>query len=453
MKLSDAIMNLLARHGIRHLFHDCSAVSPEKASLLAAAARSGIAAEGLPDLATAEAAAEGCSAASGLTAAVIGTFALQGGSITLQLLLNIEHERSPAVPSHRAASDLPLSPFQPDDGASFDDAALASDLYDKIGKALCLAARAHSLQACFRLDGIRLERDADSLRLRPFKESDQYWELLASEPPIHDADLDDLIDSLRSSRRPLLAIGAGVRHSGAAAELRQLLDLTGIAAAASLDGLDSLPSGSPLNLGLADGSRHAKPDLVLALGCSPAFSGLLRDEGGRLIRVNYESCRHGNPGASPDFNSDPRLFLNALCSRLQATGYSRSKKAIPRSKLRSSPPPVQEALQQADLLFVRYDQPGLEKLLSPSPLRSGQRLIPIAGGPERAAAAALGAMIARPDRTAALMADSRSLSAIPSELLKRLASAGSEPLPNPLPGSRILLLPLRKPAASGPSVI
>ncbi len=453
MKLSDAIMNLLARHEIRHLFHDCSAVSPEKASLLAAAARSGIAAVGLPDLATAEAAAEGCSAASGLTAALIGKSASQGGSVTLQLLLNIENERPHAVPSNKTASDRSLSPFLPDDGAPLDDAALAADLYDEIDKALCQAGRAHSLQACFRLSGIRLDQNADSLRLRPFKGSDEYWELLASEPPIRDADLDDLIESLRSAQRPLLAVGADVRFSGAAAELRQLLDLTGIAAAASLGGLDSLPSGSPLNLGLADGSRHAKPDLVLALGCSPAFIDLLRDEGGRLIRVNYESCRHGNPGASPDFNSDPRLFLNALCSRLQATGFSRSKKAIRCSRLPHSPLPAPDALQQADLLVVRSDQPGLGKLLSRSPLRCGQRLISIAGGPERAAAAALGAMIARPDRTTALMADSCSLSAIPSKLLKQLASAGSEPLPTSLPGSRILLLPLRMPAASGLTVL
>ncbi|ASS68489.1 MULTISPECIES: hypothetical protein [unclassified Paenibacillus] len=453
MKLSDAVMNLLARHGIRHLFHDRSAFSPEKASLLAAAARSGIAAEGMPDLALAEAAAEGCSAASGLAAAVIGTSASPGGSATLQLVLNIQHERSYALPPHRAAADRALLPFQPEDGASFDDDALAAGLYDKIGKALCLAARAHSLQACFRLDGIRLERDADSLRLRPFEESDEYWELLASEPPIRDADLDRLIDGLRSSRRPLLAVGADVRHSGAAAELRQLLDLTGIAAAASLGGLDSLPSGSPLNLGLADGCRHAKPDLVLALGCSSASFGLLRDAGGRLIRVNYGSCSHGNPEGAPEFNSDPRLFLTALCSRLQAAGFSDSEKAIRRCKPRSSRLPAPEALQQPDLLVVQSHQPGLVKLLSPSPLRGGQRLIPIAGGPERAAAAALGAMIARPDRTAALIADRRSLSAIPSELLKLLASAGSERLPRPLPGSRILLLPLRKPAAPGPSVL
>ncbi|MGK9251203.1 hypothetical protein [Paenibacillus humicus] len=452
MKLSDAVMNLLANHGIRHLFHDRSAASPEKTSLLAAAARSGIAAEGLPDLALAEAAAEGCSAAAGRPAAVIGTSGPQGGCTALLLLLYSEKEGFPALPSGRLAADGATPPFHSEDAASFDAVAGAADLYAKIGKALFLADRARSLRASFRLTGITLEQNADSLPLQPFKESEAYWELLASEPPIRDSDLDCLIDSLRVSKRPLLAVGAGVRLSGAAEELRELLELTGIPAAASLGGLDSLPSGSPLHLGLADGSRPSKPDLVLALGCSSAFCGCLRGTGARVIRVNYESCRYGSPEGSPDFNSDPRLFLTALCSRLRAIGFSRSPKAT-RRKLPASGSPLPAVLLPDALLIARPDLPGLRKLLNRSPLRPGQRLISIAGGPERTAAAAYGAMIARPDRAAALMADSRSLSAIPSELLKRLAPAGSEPMPSPLPGSRILLLPLRKPAASGPSVI
>ena len=78
---------------------------------------------------------------------------------------------------------------------------------------------------------------------------------------------------LASARRPVLYIGGGAIRSGAAAELRKLVDLSGAAAVTTLMARGALPDSHPQNLGMPGMhgtvpavSALQKADLVFALG-------------------------------------------------------------------------------------------------------------------------------------------------------------------------------------------
>ena len=78
---------------------------------------------------------------------------------------------------------------------------------------------------------------------------------------------------LATARRPVLYIGGGAIRSGAAAELRQLVDLSGAAAVTTLMARGALPDSHPQNLGMPGMhgtvpavSALQKADLVFALG-------------------------------------------------------------------------------------------------------------------------------------------------------------------------------------------
>lgn len=97
----------------------------------------------------------------------------------------------------------------------------------------------------------------------------------ADEEPGHGlaAFLEELADSLRHARRPLVLAGGGVRSSGEAARARAFLERLGVPVVTSLMGLDLLPATHPLRAGLIGtyGNRWANwalehSDLVLVLG-------------------------------------------------------------------------------------------------------------------------------------------------------------------------------------------
>ncbi|SDD61480.1 acetolactate synthase, large subunit [Sanguibacter gelidistatuariae] len=78
---------------------------------------------------------------------------------------------------------------------------------------------------------------------------------------------------LATARRPVLYIGGGAIRSGAAAELRKLVDLSGAAAVTTLMARGALPDSHPQNLGMPGMhgtvpavSALQKADLVFALG-------------------------------------------------------------------------------------------------------------------------------------------------------------------------------------------
>jgi len=85
--------------------------------------------------------------------------------------------------------------------------------------------------------------------------------------------VDDVLCSLRKSRRPLVLAGGGVRSSRAAAELRLFAEMTGVPVVNSLMAVDALAHDDPLRAGLIGtyGNRWAnlalgKSDFILVLG-------------------------------------------------------------------------------------------------------------------------------------------------------------------------------------------
>src|SRR5579871_4279153 len=82
-----------------------------------------------------------------------------------------------------------------------------------------------------------------------------------------------IADAIKGSRRPIIYCGGGVISSGAAEELREFVNKTGIPIAMTLQGLGAVPSDHYLSLGMLGMhgtvySNYAinEADLLLALG-------------------------------------------------------------------------------------------------------------------------------------------------------------------------------------------
>lgn len=110
-------------------------------------------------------------------------------------------------------------------------------------------------------------------QLSSFFGSEEHRKLLATPPPVTSRDIRTVATMLEKSVRPLILAGGGIRAGGATAELRELVELTGIPVAHSLLGLDALPGVHPASAGLIGsyGNRYsnlaaANCDLLLVLG-------------------------------------------------------------------------------------------------------------------------------------------------------------------------------------------
>jgi len=112
---------------------------------------------------------------------------------------------------------------------------------------------------------------------------------------VHAAAAAQLVEKLRSAKRPVLLAGRGVMASGSAALVRELAELTGAALSTTLPA-KGMFDGHPLDLGIAGGLSHpdAEPvfrdaDLVVALGAgagaSTTRSGQLFPDA-RLVRLD-----------------------------------------------------------------------------------------------------------------------------------------------------------------------
>lgn len=88
------------------------------------------------------------------------------------------------------------------------------------------------------------------------------------------AELAQVIDALQQAKRPLLLAGGGIARSGATADFRALLALTGFAATATMNGRGIVPqdyTGHVGSGGVMAGhgamKAYAEADLILAIGC------------------------------------------------------------------------------------------------------------------------------------------------------------------------------------------
>jgi len=123
-----------------------------------------------------------------------------------------------------------------------------------------------------------LPMDVQRTRINPdelpgFLGSPEHVEMEMAYRTISHADLATIAKMLADARRPVILAGGGVRTSGGAAQLLELVSRTGIPVVTSLMGLDAIPHDCPAFFGMigAYGNRYsnmtlANSDLLLILG-------------------------------------------------------------------------------------------------------------------------------------------------------------------------------------------
>lgn len=163
----------------------------------------------------------------------------------------------------------------------------------------------------------RADIDPDSLK--PYSGSSMLAETLDK------GTLNEVLELIKSSSRPVILAGGGVRISNSQDALRRFARISGIPVVTSLMGLDSFPHKDPLFAGMIGtyGNRYANltianSDLILALGTRldtrqtgtrPETFG----RGAKIVHVDIDPHELNNKvKASHPINSDIRTFLSRL---------------------------------------------------------------------------------------------------------------------------------------------
>lgn len=200
-------------------------------------------------------------------------------------------------------------------------------------KAVCLArsGRPGPVLLDLPMNVQRASIEPDSLK--SFFDSDEYRAM--NRPSTCDmATLDMVAACLARARRPLILAGGGVRTAGAAGELADLVEKTGIPVVTSLMGLDALPHDNPAFFGMigAYGNRYsnlaaANCDFLLVLGSrlDSRQTGTRPDTFARAakrVHVDIDANElNAKVRADLAINCDVREFLAALNGRL--SGYAK----------------------------------------------------------------------------------------------------------------------------------
>ncbi|MBJ6362724.1 thiamine pyrophosphate-binding protein [Paenibacillus sp. GCM10012307] len=110
-------------------------------------------------------------------------------------------------------------------------------------------------------------------QLESFYGSSEHHALRVTPKPVSSRDIARTLELLGQASRPVILAGGGIRSADATAELRELVERTGIPVVHSLLGLDALPGTHPASAGLIGsyGNRYsnltvANSDFLLILG-------------------------------------------------------------------------------------------------------------------------------------------------------------------------------------------
>jgi acetolactate synthase-1/2/3 large subunit len=116
-------------------------------------------------------------------------------------------------------------------------------------------------------------------------------------------ELDEVLETLRQAKRPILIVGSEAKQSHAGGALKALVERTGIPAFADYEGLSLLSGLGPLSGGLIQGlhtfkSRGAVPDVVLLLGVRFGLhtahgSGALLPLTARIVQIDPDARELG----------------------------------------------------------------------------------------------------------------------------------------------------------------
>ena len=146
-------------------------------------------------------------------------------------------------------------------------------------------------------------------------------------------------DVLCNAHKPVIYAGGGIVASGASEELAALAERLGAPVVTTLVGLDALPSGHPLNLGLVGmhGSRFAnlavsECDVLVAVGAR--FSDRVTGKASsfaphaRVIHIDVDPAEIGkNRHADVPIVGDARVALCALRAEIEKRNCARSTDA------------------------------------------------------------------------------------------------------------------------------
>jgi acetolactate synthase-1/2/3 large subunit len=143
------------------------------------------------------------------------------------------------------------------------------------------------------------------------------------------SELEPALVALRASKKPFIYAGGGVTHSGAADELKQFAELTGIPVGLTLHGLGNFPADHYLCLHMLGmhGTVYSNyaindSDLLLAFGVrfDDRVTGKLSEfaKHGKIVHVDIDSSEiHKNKYAHVPVHADLRASLNELCAMLR----------------------------------------------------------------------------------------------------------------------------------------
>ena len=144
------------------------------------------------------------------------------------------------------------------------------------------------------------------------------------------AEADSVIEALRSSERPCILVGAGVRSSGAAGALLDFVHASGVPVMMSRLGMDLIADDDPLFIG-RPGTYGDRPanfavmgcDLLIVIGCRLALGLVGHDFAdfaaqATKIMIDVDAMELEKPSVVPDvaIRADARVFLELLNERL-----------------------------------------------------------------------------------------------------------------------------------------
>ena len=141
------------------------------------------------------------------------------------------------------------------------------------------------------------------------------------------AAIDALADTLAKARRPLLWLGGGARHAGAAV---QRLKALGFGIVSTGQGRGIVPEDDPASLGAYNIQKpvedfYQRCDAMLAVGTRLRSNETLKYElklPRPLLRVDVDAAQQGRCYADDGFVcGDAALVLNGLADRLEQRGY------------------------------------------------------------------------------------------------------------------------------------
>jgi acetolactate synthase-1/2/3 large subunit len=143
------------------------------------------------------------------------------------------------------------------------------------------------------------------------------------------AELGPVVAAIRASKRPFLYAGGGITHAGAAAELRELAELTGIPVGLTVHGLGNFPADHYLCLQMLGmhGTVYSNyaindADLLIALGVrfDDRVTGKLTEfaKHGKIVHVDIDKSEiHKNKFAHVPVHVDVKAALGQLNAMLK----------------------------------------------------------------------------------------------------------------------------------------